>query len=199
MTLWSYITVEYLLLLVLALVPLALVWRVFRGGPSAAARDPRSFAKQPFDSRHDNRFSTLFVNAFRLRCPVCKQGKIFPHWLRVAERCPHCHVKLERGPGFYLGSIYFNYGATGILEFSLYFILVLGFGWPSPLVLGLLVFIGIVFPLFFLRYARASFLVFDQFFQPRLPPTKEELEAEENAQLALENQRLPASADGEHS
>ena len=31
------------------------------------------------------------------------------------ERCPHCGVKFEREPGFFLGSIYINYGLTALI------------------------------------------------------------------------------------
>ena len=33
----------------------------------------------------------------------------------MAERCTECGLRFHREPGFYLGSIYFNYGLTAIL------------------------------------------------------------------------------------
>lgn len=118
----------------------------------------------------DNRFWVLFFNAFRLRCPVCKMGKIFPTWMDVKKTCPACGVELEQGHGDFIGSIYFNYGATTVLTLGMYLIGKFVLDWPNLwLILGLAVF-ATVFPFYFLRYARASWLVFDQYFQPRVPP-----------------------------
>jgi hypothetical protein len=44
------------------------------------------------------------------------------------DACPHCGFSYEREPGFYLGSIYLNYGATVILTGALYAVLVMGLG-----------------------------------------------------------------------
>ena len=37
------------------------------------------------------------------------------------EACPHCGRPFQRGPGFFLGSIYFNYGVTALLVTVMYF------------------------------------------------------------------------------
>ena len=31
------------------------------------------------------------------------------------ERCPNCKLKYERGPGYFLGSAYLNYGLTAVI------------------------------------------------------------------------------------
>ena len=66
--------------------------------------------------------------AARLRCPRCGDGPLFRGWFRMHESCPRCGFSYAREPGFYLGSIYFNYGATVILTGGLYALLVLGMG-----------------------------------------------------------------------
>lgn len=117
----------------------------------------------------DNRAGTLLRNAYRLRCPVCKEGKIFRGWLTVLEECPSCHVRLDRQGGDFLGSIYFNYAATGIPVIAGYLIGRLVFELPDIwLLVGLLSF-AVIFPLYYLRYARSLWLAFDQFFDPRYP------------------------------
>lgn len=121
------------------------------------------------DRIDDNRFWTLYRNAFRLRCPVCKEGKIFRGWFGLEERCPNCGVDVVREDGFLLGSIYFNYGSTGVLMTAGY---LLGRFWlelPDRTLLAGLTLFGAIYPLFFLRYARASFMCFDQYFNPRFP------------------------------
>lgn len=119
---------------------------------------------------NDNRFWTLFFNAFRLRCPVCKEGKIFPNWFRYHHYCPVCGVRIEREPGYFLGSIYFNYGATCVISVVAYLIGLLVFDLSNWVMLPPIVVFATFFPMYFLRYARASWLVFDQYFHPRVPP-----------------------------
>lgn len=117
----------------------------------------------------DNSFWTLFFNAFRLRCAVCKQGQIFKGWFGINEYCPVCGVEVEREPGFFLGSIYFNYGLTCTIALVVFLVGYFGIGMPPKLLYPPLILFAITFPLWFLRYARASMTVFDQFFQPRVP------------------------------
>ena len=62
-----------------------------------------------------NLFLTFLSRALRLRCPICGRGKLFRWWLLMHERCPNCGVKFEREPGFFLGSIYINYGLTALI------------------------------------------------------------------------------------
>lgn len=83
--------------------------------------------------------------------------------------CPECGLKYEREPGFFLGSIYFNYGLTALLVVIFYPILLFTRTLPeSRLLLGAFIFV-LVFPLLFFRYARALWLGFDQWYDPRKP------------------------------
>lgn len=125
----------------------------------------------PVESQvRDNRFWTLFFNAFRLRCPVCKEGKIFPSWFRYADHCPTCGVKIEREPGYFLGSIYFNYGMTSLIAVFTYILGLFVFKLNNYVLFPVVLVFTLIFPMYFLRYARASWLVFDQYFHPRTPP-----------------------------
>ena len=33
----------------------------------------------------------------------------------MRERCEQCGLRFDRGPGYYLGSIYINYGLTAVI------------------------------------------------------------------------------------
>jgi uncharacterized protein (DUF983 family) len=46
---------------------------------------------------------------------VCGRGKLFRDWLAMHKQCPHCGATFEREPGFFLGSIYVNYGLTALI------------------------------------------------------------------------------------
>lgn len=112
------------------------------------------------------RFFRLIARAARLRCPICGKGHIFRGWFAMNETCPDCGRPFNRGPGFFLGSIYFNYGVTGflllVLYFSLFFTEALG---DKPL-LALMSGFALLFPVWFFRYARALWIAFDELWDP---------------------------------
>jgi uncharacterized protein (DUF983 family) len=110
--------------------------------------------------------STQLWRAVRLRCPVCGEGKLFRNWIRTHEQCESCGFKFERGPGYWLGSIYVNYGLTALLVTAAYFALFFTDALPQTAVLWLLTTFCVVFPLWFFRYARAVWIGVDLYFDP---------------------------------
>lgn len=84
--------------------------------------------------------------------------------MRMNPLCESCGRVYEREPGFFLGSIYINYGATVLLATAFYFVPILRHGRPSTSLLVPIVIFCIVFPLFFFRYSRCLFMSFDHFF-----------------------------------
>lgn len=81
--------------------------------------------------------------------------------------CPHCGLKFEREPGFFLGSIYVNYGLTALIVTIVYPMLLFGWGWPeTPLLVGALIF-TVLFPVLVFPWARSLWLGFDQWRDPR--------------------------------
>jgi uncharacterized protein (DUF983 family) len=110
--------------------------------------------------------ATLLWRALRLRCPKCGQSAVFHGWFAMPHRCAACGRLFNRSPGYFLGSIYFNYGLTAVLVvvayFSLYFSELMS---GKPLLAVLTVFI-VVFPLWFFRYARSLWLALDEFVDP---------------------------------
>ena len=74
------------------------------------------------------------------------------------KTCTACELDFVREPGFYLGSIYFNYGMTVLLITPIYVVLVLGLGYSRTAVVWPCVVFTTVFPLWFYRFARAMWL-----------------------------------------
>ena len=109
---------------------------------------------------------TILFRSLRLRCPRCGQGKMFTGWFRMAESCPACGLKYEREPGYFLGSIYINYGLTAILVVILYFSLYFGEVLPSRQLLWIMLAFSVLFPIWFFRYARSLWVGLDQFWDP---------------------------------
>ena len=133
------------------------------------------------DSQEKNRTESmrlrrLIWRGLRLRCPVCGRGRMFRGYFGINQRCSECGLKFQREPGFFLGSIYFNYGLTALVVAVAYPVLlfnnVLGDQVLAPTSLAFVV----LFPLWFFRYARSLWAAFDQFIDPR--------EAEENDSAA---------------
>lgn len=77
------------------------------------------------------------------------------------EACPACGFSYEREPGFYLGSIYLNYGVTVILTGGLYALLVLGLGLSNETALAACLTAAVLFPILFFRHARSFLLALD--------------------------------------
>ncbi len=109
---------------------------------------------------------TLLRRGLRRRCPVCGVGWLFCGWLKMPERCEHCGFRFERGPGYWLGSIYVNYGLTALLVTISYFVLFFTEALPQADVLWLLLGFCVLFPLWFFRYARTIWMAFDLYFDP---------------------------------
>lgn len=113
------------------------------------------------------RFWKLLSRAIRLRCPLCGGGKMFRGWFKMHDTCSNCGAKFEREPGFFLGSIYFNYGLTALIVAIAYPVLmfnkILEDGVLMPLTLGFVA----IFPILFFRHSRALWAGFDQWMDRR--------------------------------
>ena len=101
------------------------------------------------------------VRAVRLRCPRCGEGRLFRGLFQMNESCSACGASFKREQGFYLGSIYINYGATVIGTGALYALLVLGIGWSHKAALAACLVAAVVFPIWFFRWARSLLLALD--------------------------------------
>lgn len=102
-----------------------------------------------------------FQRAVRLRCPWCGIGRLFRGRFRMHDACPHCGRVFAPEPGFYLGSIYINYGVTVIVTGLLYAGLVLGLGTPQRVALPTCLAVAVLFPVWFFRYARSLLVALD--------------------------------------
>ena len=112
------------------------------------------------------RFRKLLWRSLRLRCPVCGQGKLFRGFFSMHETCSSCGTRFEREAGFFLGSIYINYGLTALLVTLFYFALFFG-GVVSPqAALWIVTAFALVFPIWFFRYARSLWMGFDHYWDP---------------------------------
>jgi len=82
-------------------------------------------------------------------------------------RCASCHLQYEREPGYFLGSIYINYGLTTMLVTIGYLGLAFSQIVSPQAALWIVTAFAVVFPIWFFRYARSLWLGFDQFWDPQ--------------------------------
>jgi uncharacterized protein (DUF983 family) len=108
----------------------------------------------------------LLWRALRLRCPGCGGAKIFTGWFAMHATCPACGRRFQRDAGYFLGSIYINYGVTGILVVLMYFSMFFGDVLTDRERLAALTVFVVVFPVWFFRYARALWMAFDEYWDP---------------------------------
>jgi len=113
------------------------------------------------------RFWPLVLRSLRLRCPVCGQGRLFRGWFKMHDVCPTCGVAFEREAGFYLGSIYVNYGVTAVVVAIGYPLLLFNGVMDENRLLAMAMAFSILFPIWFFRYARALWIGFDEYCDPR--------------------------------
>lgn len=77
------------------------------------------------------------------------------------EACRTCGTSFLREQGFYLGSIYINYGVTVIVTGALYALLVLVAGFSHETALTACLAVAVAFPVLFFRHARSFLLALD--------------------------------------
>jgi uncharacterized protein (DUF983 family) len=104
---------------------------------------------------------TAFARGGLLRCPACGEGPLFRGWFRMHEACQACGASFLREQGFYLGSIYINYGVTVIVTGAIYALLVLVAGVSHETALATCLVVAVAFPVLFFRHARSFLLALD--------------------------------------
>jgi len=114
------------------------------------------------------------------------------------DACPHCGFSYTREQGFYLGSIYLNYGATVILTGSLYALLVMGLGFSNDTTLAVCLTAAVLCPILFFRHARSFLLALDSSVNQDQARSEEEAGGSDTPTATLSTDKLAslASDDG---
>ena len=112
---------------------------------------------------------TMFLRALRRRCPICGGGPLFTHWLHMADRCPSCGLRLNRGEdGYGLGALWLNLLVAEAVSTSIWVTVAIR-TWPK-VPWDLLTWTGpltaVLMPLLFFPFAKTLFLAFDLCVRP---------------------------------
>lgn len=108
------------------------------------------------------------VRATLLRCPQCGRGALFKGSLSFSmhERCPVCHLKYDRGDGYFIGATALNLVLAETVATLLWLPLAIDQSVPLTYVylVGIVASIGL--PIIGFRHARSFWLAFDRLLTP---------------------------------
>jgi len=109
------------------------------------------------------RLSTII----RLQCPVCQNAKIFEGYFDTPERCPACGYYFMRENGYFLPHVGIGYAVTVGVALGVWPLMRYIFGVQSDgLILSAMVVTGVVFGVWFVRYAKMLWLALDLTIHP---------------------------------
>lgn len=110
----------------------------------------------------------MLVRGALLSCPRCGHRGLFRRWVVMADHCPTCGIRFERGDGFMLGVMAMNFIFSGAL-FSAYLVVGFALTWPQPPVVAMTA-IGVVIlglsPAFLYPFAKTIWAAIDLFMRP---------------------------------
>lgn len=112
------------------------------------------------------RFLEVTARSLRLRCPRCGEGVIFRSWLELNENCPACGLRIRHEQGFFIGSIYLNYGITAGLVMVVYWMMRKHAEIELWQMIAILAAIGAAIPLAVTRWTRSLWLGWDYYLGP---------------------------------
>ena len=99
---------------------------------------------------------TVLGRALRLRCPRCGVGALYRGFLKVRDACASCGLDFRQEPGYYVGAMWLNYGATALSGIAIG-VFLLGRVSTRTLVPSLCAW-GLIFPILFFHHSRALWL-----------------------------------------
>ena len=112
------------------------------------------------------RLARLLKRGFRLRCPLCGQGRLFKNLLVRHSTCSVCGLPFEREAGYFVGGMELHWITTYVLGVAGYFVFR---SWlPVERGLSLLVYMPCVMVLSLLlyRYSRSLWMMIDNYLDP---------------------------------
>jgi uncharacterized protein (DUF983 family) len=110
--------------------------------------------------------NSLFGSILGAKCPRCRQGNMFKYPLHnvanfasMHKECPHCKLRFEVEPGFFIGAMYVSYAMSVGLILTISLILYHAFNDPDTWVYITTIpaVIVLLLPVMF-RYARVLYL-----------------------------------------
>jgi uncharacterized protein (DUF983 family) len=112
----------------------------------------------------------IIIRGLKNQCPNCGRSSLFEKGLKAYRTCPKCGITLDRGEGFYLGSMTLNYGFTIVLYLIPVLLLAVWgvISTKTAIIAGAVG--GLLFPILFYRSSRSWWLMAYFYFLPKELP-----------------------------
>jgi uncharacterized protein (DUF983 family) len=107
------------------------------------------------------------VGLLRLRCPICRTGRIFSGQFAMNEQCPQCRYVFEREPGYFLGAMVIGYALALPLVAGLALVVHVAepwLTWERAFFVGFVFYLALVPAVF--RYSRTIWIYIDNWLDP---------------------------------
>jgi len=118
-------------------------------------------------------FRDALLRGLLLRCPCCGLAPLFHGAFRMNHDCPLCGLDNFREPGYYVGAMILNYGATAFLMLVIYLLVafLLPPLWNASPEAKIPVWMGaaIIVSLAFFHHSRSLWLALDYWLDPWQP------------------------------
>jgi uncharacterized protein (DUF983 family) len=102
-----------------------------------------------------------------LRCPRCREGRIFRGTFAMNPSCPVCGLLFQREAGYFLGAMYTSYAlGTALLVPLFYLVQWLLPSWPGIAVAAVAMLPYLVFTPSVFRYSRGLWIYMDRYADP---------------------------------
>jgi uncharacterized protein (DUF983 family) len=114
-----------------------------------------------------------FLSFLLVRCPRCREGRLYARWLQMFPRCEFCGLPFHREPGYFVGALIFNYALSiAIVTGSFLVALVLPDFWPASFNLKLAAWCAFAaaVSLGLTRHSRSLWLALDYWIDPWTSP-----------------------------
>src|SRR5438552_2272733 len=97
-------------------------------------RQPHREAAMSPNDDHPPR--TMLTALLRLRCPRCREGRLFRSTFEMADPCPVCGLLYEREPGYFMGALFCSYALALAIFLPAYLLLYLALPGVNLMLIG---------------------------------------------------------------
>lgn len=109
---------------------------------------------------------SFWLSLFRLKCPRCRQGKLFNKGglfqyrdvLDMPEKCGVCNQKFDIEPGFWIGAMWISYPIVVAIETPFLFLALFADGIMTWVYFACMIVAFLIFWPFILRLGRSSWI-----------------------------------------
>lgn len=106
----------------------------------------------------------VLARSLRMRCPRCGKGAVMRKVFTTHDDCQVCGLRFAREEGFWIGAIFVNLITTQILIVAGLFALMFGTDLSLWRQVGILVGVGVLFPILFYPMSMSIWLGMNHFF-----------------------------------